>query len=95
MERLVQYTNRNPAYYDEAGAEKYYAAQRKVNDARRELNRLLEIERLSQTEDTQRRPFINGWGEAGTREITSAAWERHQRRAKKEIEIWTRGHGRK
>lgn len=37
------------------------------------------------------KPYVNGFGEATTREITSPIWERDQRRRAKEVEGWLTG----
>lgn len=66
----------------------YYAAQREYNAARKELNKLLDQRRAEQqkVEVPTQRTFVNSYGEATTRYITTSTYERARKRAQQQVE---------
>nr|DAD75951.1 MAG TPA: hypothetical protein [Siphoviridae sp. ctX926] len=69
--------------------DRYYSLQRKRQGLEAQRRKLLDAKlknRKSTDTSTTRRKFVNGYGEATTREITSASYKRSQRRLDKEID---------
>lgn len=66
----------------------YYDVQREMNSKRNELNKALdEMAKTRKSQTVQeRKTFVNGFGEATRREITSSTYKRAQKRLQKEIE---------
>lgn len=95
MEELAQDMNRPPRMGEDLSAwdnnhekisQKYYAAQdqlREIRDRRFELQQ--ESNRRTPKDTSPRKPFVNSFGEATDRYITSAAYERAMRRNEREI----------
>lgn len=86
MEKLVgQFSDRGG---DEAVRKKYYSTQRKYNQTRQQLNKA--IDKLAQSQRkasaaTTTRTFINGFGEATRREITTSTYKRAQKRLERAV----------
>ena len=75
--------------YDAKKAKQYYKVQRQFNDARNKYNEQLDkkvrMERSKSEQSGTKSTFVNSFGEATQREITSLAYKRQQRRLGKEI----------
>ena len=65
----------------------YYDVKREMNAKRNALNKALdEMAKTRKKPNSTRKTFVNGFGEATRREITSSTYERAQKRLQKEIE---------
>ena len=66
----------------------YYDVQREMNTKRNALNKALDemASRTKRQTSQGRKTFVNGFGEATRREITSGTYERAQKRLQKEID---------
>ena len=84
MQRYAQ--SATPMNFNAVGAEKFYAAQRQFNALRNEKNRRLD-EAAKIRHETERpfRTFVNSFGEATTREITTLTYKRAQRRMERDV----------
>lgn len=65
--------------------EKYYQLQRKRQDLERKRSLYMQ-KNESQESNTARRPFVNSYGEATKREITSLSYNRSMNSTKKDVE---------
>ena len=65
----------------------YYDVQREMNTKRNALNKALDemASRAKRQTSKERKTFVNGFGEATRREITTGTYERAQKRLQKEI----------
>ena len=81
MEKYVAYTSGLPQYNDETKREKYYKAQQKYNELRKQLweeeNKTAKVE-VEQVKKTSQ--FINADGEATRRKITTTTYEMGMKR---------------
>ncbi|WP_147356979.1 hypothetical protein [Coprococcus comes] len=66
----------------------YYDVQREMNTKRNTLNKALDemASRAKRQTSKERKTFVNGFGEATRREITSQSYKRAQNRLQKEID---------
>lgn len=84
--RLADYASKNPAWNMPSG---YYDVQRKkqaLESKRRTLtNKIITASKNSSDKKTSGKTFVNSFGEATKREITSLAYKRYQARSDKEI----------
>lgn len=66
----------------------YYDVQREMNTKRNALNKALDEMAKARKGQTvqERKTFVNGFGEATRREITSSTYKRAQKRLQKEID---------
>lgn len=64
--------------------DKWYKLKREADNLRNKRNKIEEKNKRKHT-DNQNKTFVNSYGEATTREITSAAYKRHQGRLQKQI----------
>lgn len=66
----------------------YYDVQREMNTKRNALNKALDemASRAKRQTSKERKTFVNGFGEATRREITSQSYKRAQNRLQKEID---------
>lgn len=83
--RMAEITNR---YRPWELPKEYYDVQREMNTKRNALNKALDemASRTKRKTSQERRTFVNGFGEATRREITSGTYERAQKRLQKEID---------
>lgn len=71
--------------------QKWYNYKKQADQLReKRLDKIINSkkEEPSTISNTSTRPFINGYGEATTREITSATYKRAQKRLEREISRW-------
>lgn len=64
--------------------DKWYSLKREADSLRDKRNKLEEKNKSQQT-TSQRKTFVNSYGEATNREITSATYKRQQTRLQKQI----------
>jgi len=66
--------------------QKYYDVQKKMNNSRKNYNEVKnEMAKRKKPDEKKQKTFVNSFGEATTREITSASYTRAQRRMEKDI----------
>ena len=70
--------------FNAEGSKKYYKAQREFNDARTAYNNELN-KKIKDKAPAKKKTFVNSYGEATTREITSTSYKNAQKRLNKEI----------
>ena len=84
----------------EGRTERVESAQRAYNEGSDLYNRLRDtlgalegeqVRRRQASQPTAQRPFVNSYGEATRRNITSQTYESAQRRLNQRIESWMRG----
>lgn len=84
--RLADYASRNPAWNMPSG---YYDVQRKkqaLESKKRSItNKIVTASRNVTVEKTNGKPFVNSFGEATKREITTTSYKNSQARLDKEI----------
>ena len=86
MSEMAQYATPG-SNYDDSKASKYYELKRQHNDLRSKINAKKDEEAKKRPKSKpEHRTFINGYGEATRRDITSATYERAQRRLNREID---------
>lgn len=83
MQELAQFAVPG-ANYNERKASEYYETKSKRDDLRRKINEALDAE--AKPVSSKPKKFINGYGEATSREITSGTYERAQRRMQRDVE---------
>ena len=84
MEKLAKYAT--PASYDARKAEEYYKEKSELDKLRQQYNEMLDAAAAKRPESRpERRRFINDFGEATTREITTATYERAQKRQEQAV----------
>lgn len=75
--------------YDEAKAELYYSELNRFRSTHKRINEILDEQRAARNADRQANPsrktFVNSYGEATTRNITSATYERQQKCLSKQL----------
>ena len=86
MASLVRQTDKDGQMTSEARKE-YYATKSKRDDVARS--------KQAKSEPVEKKTFVNGYGEATHREITSSTYERAQKRLTKSVEGWLSGRRRK
>lgn len=82
--------------YDTGKSEQYYRYKNEFNTARGQYNKQMDAEAEKVREARLKEPkehkvFVNGYGEATTRYITSQSYERAQKRLDKEIQNRMKG----
>lgn len=89
MQTLAKYAVHDGRNYNEKKARQYYKIQEQYNQTKqnyyRKLDEKVAAERTSQQSSKARKTFVNSFGEATTRHITSAGYEQQQRRLEKEM----------
>ncbi len=84
MDELAKYAT--PASYDARKAEEYYKEKSELDKLRQQYNEMLDAAAAKRPESRpERRRFINDFGEATTREITTATYERAQKRQEQAV----------
>lgn len=83
--RMVALTNQ---YRPWELPKEYYDVQREMNAKRNALNKALDemASRTKRQTSQERKTFVNGFGEATRREITTETYKRAQKRLQKEID---------
>lgn len=96
MAELVRQTDKDGQMTREARKE-YYATKSKRDDVVQKLSKAYKADAEARSKQTKSEPaekktFINGFGEATSREITSSTYERAQKRLMKSVEGWLTGY---
>lgn len=74
------------ADFNEIKAEEYYAVKKQYDNVRDKKNKILDkLRAIEIKEGDSNRTFVNGYGEATSRYITSSTYERQQKRLSKEV----------
>lgn len=84
METLARYALPGNNY-DEKKARQYYKVKNQFNRAREKYNRELDKKTVKSTSQQGSKTFVNSFGEATKRNITSQTYERQQKSLEKEI----------
>lgn len=85
-EMMEYYIYATPAYNGEDKEEKsdyYYDLKRQYESLRKQLNNA--YDEMPKQEQIVSETFVNGYGEATKREITSASYKRSQKRLEKQL----------
>lgn len=85
MVEMARYATPGPNY-DDSKASKYYELQRQYNDLRSKINAKKDEEARNRPKQNTNSKYVNGYGEATHRNITSSTYERAQRRLNREID---------
>lgn len=96
MASLVRQTDKDGQMTSEARKE-YYTTKSKRDDVVQKLSKLYKASAEAHSEQVRNEPaekktFVNGYGEATHREITSSTYERAQKRSMKSVEGWLTGY---
>ena len=99
MASLVRQTDKDGQMTSEAGKE-YYATKSKRDDIVQKLSKAYKADsearsKQAKSEPAEKKTFVNGYGEATHRYITTTTYERAQKRAMKSVEGWLSGKRRK
>lgn len=99
MAGLVRQTDKDGQMTSEARKE-YYATKSKRDDVVQKLSKAYKADaearsKQAKSEPAEKKTFVNGYGEATSREITSTTYERAQKRLTKSVEGWLSGKRRK
>ena len=99
MASLVRQTDKDGQMTSEARKE-YYATKSKRDDVVQKLSKVYKADaearsKQAKSEPAEKKTFVNGYGEATSREITSTTYERAQKRLTKSVEGWLSGKRRK
>lgn len=87
MEKYVAYTSGLPEYNDETKREKYYEAQRKYNELRKQLWEQQDKTAKQEVENVKKtKQFINADGEATKRKITTTTYEKAMKKLEKQVQ---------
>ena len=81
LQKLAYYAT--PAGYDEKKATEYYKVKRQQEVLRKRHDEILDSMQSRSVLNTSTRTFVNSYGEATTREITSQTYKRSQKRLEK------------
>ena len=83
--RMVAITNQHKPW---ELPKEYYDVQREMNTKRNALNKALNemASRTKRQTSQERKTFVNGFGEATRREITTGTYKREQKRLQKEMD---------
>lgn len=81
MEKLIRTTDEN-GITTSAARREYYKVQGRRTELRNHLRTLSNPDRVS---GGSRKTFVNGYGEATRREITSTTYERAQKRTDRDV----------
>ena len=96
MASLVRQTDKDGQMTSEARKE-YYATKSKRDDVVQKLSEAYKADaearsKQAKSEPVEKKTFVNGYGEATDREITSSTYERAQKRLMKSVEGWLTGY---
>lgn len=96
MASLVRQTDKDGQMTSEARKE-YYATKSKRDDVVQKLSKAYKANaearsKQAKSEPVEKKTFVNGYGEATHREITSSTYERAQKRSMKSVEGWLTGY---
>ena len=96
MASLVRQTDKDGQMTREARKE-YYATKSKRDDVVQKLSKAYKADaearsKQAKSESAEKKTFVNGYGEATSREITSTTYERAQKRLTKSVERWFTGY---
>nr|DAV17712.1 MAG TPA: hypothetical protein [Caudoviricetes sp.] len=96
MASLVRQTDKDGQMTSEARKE-YYATKSKRDDVVQKLSKAYKADaearsKQAKSEPVEKKTFVNGYGEATHREITSSTYERAQKRSMKSVEGWLTGY---
>lgn len=96
MASLVRQTDKDGQMTSEARKE-YYATKSKRDKVVSDLSKAYKADaearsRQAKSEPAEKKTFVNGYGEATDREITSSTYERAQKRLMKSVEGWLTGY---
>ena len=99
MASLVRQTDKDGQMTSEARKE-YYATKSKRDDIVQKLSKAYKADsearsKQAKSEPAEKKTFVNGYGEATHRYITTTTYERAQKRAMKSVEGWLSGKRRK
>ena len=99
MASLVRQTDKDGQMTSEARKE-YYATKSKRDDVVQKLSEAYKADaearsKQAKSEPAEKKTFVNGYGEATHRYITTTTYERAQKRAMKSVEGWLSGKRRK
>ena len=85
MDSLARFAT--PAFYDAGKARQYYGAKRKYDELRSRRETLLNRQiKQNQNRNIPRKTFVNSFGEATKREITTSTYKRQQKQLMKRTE---------
>lgn len=87
MAQMAQYATPGPNY-DSSKASKYYEIKRQYNELRSKINAKKDEEARNRPKQNTNSKYVNGYGEATHRNITTSTYERAQRRLNREIDRW-------
>ena len=96
MASLVRQTDKDGQMTSEARKE-YYVTKSKRDKVVSDLSKAYKADaearsRQAKSEPAEKKTFVNGYGEATDREITSSTYERAQKRLMKSVEGWLTGY---
>lgn len=99
MASLVRQTDKDGQMTSEARKE-YYATKSKRDDVVQKLSEAYKADaearsKQAKSEPAEKKTFVNGYGEATHRYITSNTYERAQKRSMKSVDGWLSGRRRK
>ena len=99
MASLVRQTDKDGQMTREARKE-YYATKSKRDDVVQKLSKAYKADaearsKQAKSESAEKKTFVNGYGEATSREITSTTYERAQKRLTKSVERWFTGYAKR
>lgn len=99
MASLVRQTDKDGQMTREARKE-YYATKSKRDDVVQKLSKAYKADaearsKQAKSEPAEKKTFVNGYGEATHRYITTSTYERAQKRAMKSVDGWLSGRRRK
>lgn len=85
MDSLARFAT--PAFYDADKASQYYGAKREYDELRSRRDTLLNRQiKQNQNRNIPRETFVNSFGEATNRDITTSTYKRRQKQVMKRIE---------
>nr|DAX70791.1 MAG TPA: hypothetical protein [Caudoviricetes sp.] len=99
MAKLVRQTDKEGQMTSKARKE-YYATKSKRDKVVSDLSKAYKADaearsKQAKSEPAEKKTFVNGYGEATHRYITTATYERAQKRAMKSVDGWLSGKRRK
>lgn len=99
MAKLVRQTDKEGRMTSKARKE-YYATKSKRDKVVSDLSKAYKADaearsKQAKSEPAEKKTFVNGYGEATHRYITTATYERAQKRAMKSVDGWLSGKRRK
>ncbi|MCD7886222.1 MAG: hypothetical protein LUG44_01175 [Clostridiales bacterium] len=85
--------NGETAVQVEKKANAYYKAQQEYNEIRQEYNRLRDTQMQQRNNQSSgAHTFVNSYGEATKREITSSTYNRAQKKLERRIQTWMKNY---